>query len=1089
MSLDLRRPLRLASLLGVVGIALSLPAPSPAQAAGARGAHVAAHGQIDHQRCANENRKGSSGHTSAQVAQRTEPRTRHDVQSPRQVQPRARRAGDTPSRRACTQGHRESTPKQQDSKRHSNPPSYSAPQTGPFNAPIAPVPLASGQAEPPATAPNTENSPGPAQSGPPAPEAKAPTDSGPGVAKEPEPTPPAEPEPTPPAEPEPTPPTETKITPPTETTPTPPAEPEPTPPVETKTTPPTETTPSPPAEPEPTPPTETTPTPPAETKTTPPTETTPTPPVEPEPTPPVETKTTPPTETTPTPPVEPESKAPTLRSAQAEDFGGQPADVLLTYTEAVSPSNGSLCVGVEPSGNTQSFGGVEQGPSPQTIRLQLVPEGSMPAQVRCPALVSVQGTAQVKPADTPSKTEVQAVSPAIPTTGGVVSDPIDPKYLTELPFGDRSFWIQPWRAYLDTWPASRLLDSLGINFNVTSTEAEGAAHLLQDSGFKLARIEIPWNSLSYENPSKFVNESSIRQRLVALHEHGLRPLILLNANSGGPGPAKEVTLTTDAAASAGATTVTLNAASAAQVAPGKTGFNDLSFGGDPDILITSVTTGDVATLSKPLPAALPAGAHKGSTLLYAPFGPPKLANGNPNPAFQATLAGWLSYVATISKEAEGIFGAGGYDLEVWNELSFGSQFLNEANYYSPARETGSGSVTEALLDETVAYVRNPAHDISSAVGITDGFANQTPFTSPAQLPSGLTAMSKHLYNYGEYYPRDNVNSSIKPLNALGENDFTTEGTKTNPLYAPVFIPTYHSLLPESYLTGTQTETVVRDIAPLTTSINGVPHGRNVTTPGGTALQTWMTEYNINTNTLFPANPENPINYDGSKVSAAQASRLQAEILLRSLVSMINKGMTREYFYAAAHEEGFNLIGENFMKTLDAKPSTYPGDELGGETMTAFRDMLSRFQGPGPTGGARQLELLSVAQEGNHAEFNGDGTAAHPNLFDMEVLAVFPFQSAPTQFVIPVYVMTPNLTTVYNSNEPESSLTRFDLPNESFRITLGNLPETIDPPTVSAYDPIRNESTPARLVSRQGSHAVFELAATDYPRLLTINYGA
>jgi hypothetical protein len=41
--------------------------------------------------------------------------------------------------------------------------------------------------------------------------------------------------------------------------------------------------------------------------------------------------------------------------------------------------------------------------------------------------------------------------------------------------------------------------------------------------------------------------------------------------------------------------------------------------------------------------------------------------------------------------------------------------------------------------------------------------------------------------------------------------------------------------------------------------------------------------------------------------------------------------------------------------------------------------------------------------------------------------------------------------------------------------------------VSAYDPIANESTLARFVSRKGDQAVFEVAATNYPRLLTIDY--
>jgi hypothetical protein len=156
-------------------------------------------------------------------------------------------------------------------------------------------------------------------------------------------------------------------------------------------------------------------------------------------------------------------------------------------------------------------------------------------------------------------------------------------------------------------------------------------------------------------------------------------------------------------------------------------------------------------------------------------------------------------------------------------------------------------------------------------------------------------------------------------------------------------------------------------------------------------------------------------------------------------------------------------------------------------MHAFSRMLGRFQGPGPNGGARQLKLLSIAQNGNHAQFTGDGSDPHPPLYDRDVLAVLPFQASPGRFVIPVYVMTRDMLTLYDPGAPASDISRFDLPDETFRITLGNLPETITPPTVSAYDPLRDESTPARLVSREGDTAVFELATTDYPRLLNLEY--
>ncbi len=736
--------------------------------------------------------------------------------------------------------------------------------------------------------------------------------------------------------------------------------------------------------------------------------------------------------------------------------------MLLPSTAGVSLAAALQCVGRDASDNTITFGGVDPGPAAGTIRLELVPAGEMPAEVRCPVA---------------SGTRTFTVTAAAPSPGGVVADPIDPGYLTGVPFGRRSFWIQPWRAYLDTWPASRLLNAVGINFNVNASEADGTARLLQSSGFKLGRIEIPWNAIDYDHPAEFVNATGIRRRLVALRDHGLRPLILLNANSGGPGPAETVSLEATTGAAAGARTVSLSAASAAEVVPGKTGFNNLSFGGSPDLLIESVDDEGVATLSKPLPATLAAGPHPGVTLRYAPFGPPRLADGAPNPAFEETLAGWLQYVTTACEEADDVFGPGGYDLEVWNELSFGSEFLSEASYYSPPREDGSGSVTQALLERTVAYVRDPAHGISADVGISDGFASQTPFVSGASVPVGTTALSKHLYQGPQYFPRNATINAIRPLDALGSPDSTT----SNAPFTPRFTPSYASALPEYFLTATQTETAVRDLAPFTNTIYGGPHGRHVGPPGGVPPETWMTEYNLNTNTLFPLGAQNPDLYIG-RASAAEKERLQAVIVLRSLVSMASKGMARIYFYAAAHAEGYSLVSDRFMDALGAAPDSYPGDQLGGETMDGVRRLLTGFQGPGPGGAARQLELLSIAQEGNHAQFEGDGSAAHPDLYDRELLAVFPFQSSPTRFVIPVYVMTPNLTTVRSD-----SANRFDLPDESFRITLGNLPTTADPPTVAAYDPMRDLQTAARFVSREGDRAVFEIAATNYPRLLTVDY--
>jgi hypothetical protein len=756
--------------------------------------------------------------------------------------------------------------------------------------------------------------------------------------------------------------------------------------------------------------------------------------------------------------------------------------------------------------------------------------------------------------------------------GDVLTDPIDSRFLTKDPFGASSFWIQPWRAYLDTWPSSTLLNSLGINFNVGVAQAEPVAQLLQDSGFKLARREIPWGALSYEDPSEFNNEPKIATILGALHKHGLRPLILLNANSGQPGPAKPITLTTLAPAYPGAMTVHLDPASAAEVVPGKTGFDELTWGTGPDVLVTAVGEGGIASLSRPLRVTLPAGNHRAMTLRYAPFQNPKLPDGEPNPVFQETLAGWLGYLATVNAEASKIFGPGGYDLEVWNELTFGSQFLNSEHYYQPAdartveaesraeaqdeplapedaeteaspesridsqalegteeedapeaaeaeAEEGDGeegqatatvrralagdepseegperkdltkaiiddkvtkAVTRALLKETVAFVHNPANGISPAVGVSDGFASQTPFPSGALAPAGMTALSKHLYNGAKQFPAGYREKRIKPLNALGFRD--TEGGRG---FKPLFVPEFQSLFPEYFLTALPTETLVRDIAPITTEIYGLEHGREVGPAGQPAVQKWMTEYNLSQGKGKVMEPDG-VTPAGIVQSAADRAHFQAKALLRSLLANVNKGLSREYFFAAA-PGALSLIGKSFYSELEAHPETYPGDSQGGETMSAFRNTLAQFAGPGPEGQARQLKLISVAQEGNHAQFSGDGTAAHPTLYDRDVLAVLPFQSSPTHFVIPVYVMTRDLLTLYEPGKPASDVTRFDLPDETFTIKLGNLPESTEAPTVSAYDPLREASTPAQLISREGNTAELKISATDYPRMLSIDY--
>lgn len=373
--------------------------------------------------------------------------------------------------------------------------------------------------------------------------------------------------------------------------------------------------------------------------------------------------------------------------------------------------------------------------------------------------------------------------------GGILKDPIDRRQQTALRFGDRSHWLQPWRGYLETVPAARLRNAVGINFNVRAEEAAPTARLLARSGFRRARVEFGWDSMAFDQPSRLNAHAREKMKvfLAPLRDHGIRPLLLLNPNHNVPGPARFFDVRLAAPARAGSRSVRLERASARAVVPHLSGL-DMPGGRAAEILFTSVGSEGVATLSKPLARDLGAGPHPAVTLRYAPFGPPELSGGRRNPAFERTLHGWLQYVGAVTREARSILGSDKFDVEVWNELSFGSDFLFQERYYDPPRERGEGDVARELLERTVAFVRDPRNSVSG-IGIGDGFANQRPWESGATSPRGLTAIDKHPYYGLKRFPRDAVVNGIAPLDARGHGSYKeTPVPGAAPIRRDRFIP-------------------------------------------------------------------------------------------------------------------------------------------------------------------------------------------------------------------------------------------------------------------------------------------------------------
>jgi hypothetical protein len=638
---------------------------------------------------------------------------------------------------------------------------------------------------------------------------------------------------------------------------------------------------------------------------------------------------------------------------------------------------------------------------------------------------------------------------------GRLTRPIDPRQQTAVPFGERSHWLQPWRAYLDTVPAVRLRAAIGINFNVAPEEARRTARLLALSGIRRARIEVGWSELDYEDPTRLEDPSRMAALLGALQDNGIRPLILLNAHHNRPTPAQDVSFTLAAVAPRGAREVRLDLDRSEAVAPGLTGIDDPD-GKAADVILTSVSSDGTATLSKPLPRDLAAGTHEATTLRYPPFGRPHLADGTPNPAFEQTLQGWLEYVGAVTREARRVLGSQDFDVEIWNELSFGSDFLNQDRYYDPPREFGKGEVESEILERTVAYLRDPANGVED-VGIGDGFANQTPFAAGSTSSPGLTAIDKHLYYPARRFPQDAEFNSIVPLDANGRPSSTERRQPgREPIHRDRFVPKYISFFPERALSAIGTETLIRDLSPITTEVYGTPHGRDTAPPAGTPPTVWITETGLDPSSgPAPLGPED-------------VERLHAKAALRYYTAFVNKGVSAVYLFAV---KGGNLA------------LVHPEERGGGETLRAVRRLTSELTGPNEFKRTRPLSLLEVSDDHGKKQFEGDGSSAHPPLYDRDVVAFFPFQLRDGEYVAATYVMTRNLAKLYDEGGA-GDRTRYDLPPERFRLRIGGLDGR--KAEVSGTDPLTGRRVVVNVEERTRDGLTVALPLTDSPRLLRLS---
>jgi hypothetical protein len=665
--------------------------------------------------------------------------------------------------------------------------------------------------------------------------------------------------------------------------------------------------------------------------------------------------------------------------------------------------------------------------------------GTSVSPTQTPAeLVATTPTATLSPTMTTVPTATPPAQAAQQLAGPYTAS----EYETILPWGSHSHWIQPWRGYQETVPASTFVDGLGMNLNLNGQDPDLVMRMLSSHGIKRVRIEIGWGKLSYDETG--FNAPEITAQLTAAKKYGVRPLILLNANEGLPCPTDVVSRTVPDGAPAGATTLRVN--DATDLRAGYSGLSNMSRYWAAESLITQIN-GATLTLSKPLPVSIPAGAAVSiATLRYRPFSVPGSAD------YQATMAGWLKYVDLASTGVRTVLGTQsaqdkGFDLEIWNELTFGSAFLDINNYYSNhPYQYDEVAVIHDLVVATANYIgSNSAY---SGVKITDGFASTMPWQGASLTPNRVGALSKHPYPPRLSFPTQEA--SGQAINAAGQ--------------ATSYVPTYAARFPEYFGTGIQTESMVRDMGPISSTIAGVVHGRYGRTSGGQILpvDTWVTEVNLAPNWLDPS------------ISAADAVALKAKTSARFAAFFLNKGVRQLFFYGATGgDTDVGMVLDSFLAYAKQPGATYPASDVSqtSPALATLGRMASQFsaQLDRSLTSTRSVQVASISDTHNHAQFTGNGSTALPPLYDREVLAILPFQVNASRFVIPYYVMTRDVSQ--------------SLAPEQFTVRLTGLRGT--GATVTAYDPIRDVSVPVTVVASATDSLTVLVTAADYPYLLTV----
>ncbi len=703
-----------------------------------------------------------------------------------------------------------------------------------------------------------------------------------------------------------------------------------------------------------------------------------------------------------------------------------------------------------------------------------------------------------------------------PPASAALEHPYEDVRQATVPFGLISYFAHPWRSYMDTWPAQHFLTSLGYVDNVSPKYADAVCQVMAESGIRYARYEIGWGNLDWTDKLPDPHRARAIERLRLFKKYGIRPLILLNSHHAAPCPYKHIWVEVLADAHKGDRTLKLKDGTG--IKPWYTGPMNAAEYCAAKPFITAVDPDGTAHLSMPMPEALKAGRHAFVQLKYQPFQGATRTDGTPVPEVQETLEGWKRYVAEVAAvtlEALGTHGAkdAGFDVEVWNEMTFGSNFLDINRYCDPklaygaplkytiprpasaqvapgAAESFSTTGAGALLGTTADFYREHATDYPGVM-VDNGLGNQWPWNGGSDAWPGQSAFSRHYYHGGwrDISPTQNSRADMDTIDAFGRRA-GTRPDKPKDWYDIIpgsnFIPTVRVGLPEWHHCGFQTENLARDVQPDSRLTGMAGHGRFTHNGDFRTQQLWQTEVNYGREKLFhqlftetKATRTDPRAY-------ALDDHLLSKMTLRQYVFHNHKGLGRLYMFAPGeHPYNINMFTPPFFQALD-KSNGALTPEVRATLPTLYRALAwltGQMKDAHPLEAPRQLRVDGLVEHAPQLQYAGDGTPAHPHQWNRDWFAFLPYQTAPHRFVIPYYVVTVDAYRAWQPDKDPFDPARYDMPAQEFDVTIGNLAGT--GATLSSVDPLTNTAVPVTVIGATKDTLTVRLRAVDYPRVLLV----